>query len=227
VARPSTRTPPTNKSRQTQNSGTLLDRGMEEPIVPLPDTRERIPLVRQVRSTLLSSSLQSIRDHGAADQYFERLPREHHDAILSLVAGVWVPVELAIVHYATCDTLELDATTSEAISTDVAQRIHGSLLATVIRMATGTGVTMMTGLQQVQRLYTRVFMGGGIGAYQLGPKEARIDFAGFQLASISYFRNGLRNTTKASLELFARTLYMREIPERTTARTVSYRLSWV
>lgn len=200
---------------------------MEDAIVPLPDARERIPLLRQVRSTLLSSSLQSIRDHGAGDQYFERLPREHHDAILSLVAGVWVPVELAVVHYVTCDSLDLDAATTEAISNDVAKRIHGSVLATVIRMATGTGVTMLTGLQQVQRLYSRVFMGGGVGAYLLGPKEARLDFAGFQLASIPYFRNGLRNTAKASLELFTRTLYMREIPERTTTQTVSYRLSWV
>ena len=49
----------------------------------------------------------------------------------------------------------------------------------------------------------------------------------FQLASIPYFRNGLRNTAKASLELFARTLYWREVPERTSAQTVSYRLSWV
>jgi hypothetical protein len=200
---------------------------MDEPIVPLPDARDRIPPLSQVRSTLLSSSLQSLRDHGAGDRYFERLPREHHEAILSLVAGVWVPVELAMVHYVTCDGLELDAAATEAISNDVAKRIHGSLLATVIRMATGTGVTMLTGLQQVQRLYTRVFMGGAIGAYALGPKEARLDFVSFPLAAIPYFRNGLRNSAKASLELFARTLYMREIPERTNAQAVSYRLSWV
>ena len=200
---------------------------MEQPIVPLPDTRERIPLVRQVRSTLLSSSLQSLKDHGAAEQYFAALPREHHDAILSLVAGVWVPVDLAIVHYVTCDGLKLDAEKSEAISNDVAKRIHGSVLATVIRMTTGTGVTMVNGLQQVQRLYSRVFVGGAIGAYLLGPKEARLDFAGFQLAQIPYFRNGLRNSAKASLELFARTLFVREVSERTTARAVSYRLSWV
>ena len=105
--------------------------------------------------------------------------------------------------------------------------IHGSVLATVIRMVTGSGVTMLTGLQQVPRLYSRVFMGGAVGAYLLGPKEARLDFAGFQLAAVPYFRNGLRNSAKASLELFARTLYMREMPERTTPHTVSYRMSWV
>jgi len=200
---------------------------MEEAIVPLPDTRERVPLVTQVRSTLLSSSLHSLRDHGMGDAYFAALPKEHHEAILSLVAGVWVPVDLAIVHYVTCDGLTIDAEVREAISNDVAKRIHGSVLATVIRMATGTGVTMLTGLQQVQRLYSRVFMGGAIGAYLLGPKEARLDFAGFQLAQIPYFRTGLRATAKASLELFTRTLHMREMPERTTARAVSYRLSWV
>jgi hypothetical protein len=200
---------------------------MEQPIVPLPDARDKVAPLRQIRSTLLSSSLQSLRDHGVSDRYFAALPREHHEAILSLVAGVWVPVDLAIAHYVTCDGLQLDTATTEAVSSSVAKRIHGSLLATVIRMATGTGVTMVTGLQQVQRLYSRVFMGGGIGAYLLGPKEARLDFAGFQLAQIPYFRNGLRTTAKASLELFTRTLFVRELPERTTARTVSYRLSWV
>lgn len=74
-----------------------------EPFVPLPVPLDRIEHVRAVRSTLLSGSIQALRNRNMFEDYFKVLAPQHHEAIRSMVAGVWIPLELAKAHY---DALE-------------------------------------------------------------------------------------------------------------------------
>lgn len=194
-----------------------------EIVVPLPDPL--VPL-REVRSTLLSSSLAALRERGLVDRYFELLPAERHPAILSLVAGVWVPADLALAHYRACDGLGVTPEQQQSIGDDVARRIHGSLLGTVVRMARSTGVTMWTGAAQFPRLWDRMFRGGGFAAVKLGPKELRVDVEQLPLVDVAYFRNGLCHTLRATCELFARTVYVRATPRREGSAAASLRISW-
>jgi hypothetical protein len=196
----------------------------EEIVIPFSRPRAELPALGRVRSTLLSSSLATIRDHGHAERYFALIPEAHRDTILSLVAGMWIDVELAHVHYRTCDAMGLTAAELAAVGADVAHRIHGSVLATVIRMASTTGVTMWTGLAQFQRLYERLFTGGGVCVAKLGPKDARVELAANSLCGIDYFRSGLRSTVRASCELFARTVFVKELSHREDG--VTYKIAW-
>ena len=50
------------------------------------------PEVKQVRSTLLTASLQGVRHMGWEDRYFAALPHELHDQMRLLTAGTWVPI---------------------------------------------------------------------------------------------------------------------------------------
>src|SRR5688572_27123859 len=66
--------------------------------------------VTQVRSTLLQSSLQTLREHGLFERYVALLPKEYHEPILLTLAPSWLPVEVAMAHYRCCDQLSLDDT---------------------------------------------------------------------------------------------------------------------
>lgn len=204
-----------------------MTRAIEEAIVDFDVPREQLRPIREVRSTLVISSLQALRDHELTDAYFERLDRAHHATIRAIAAGVWVPIELAVAHYRACDALDLPQSTLFEIGTNVSRRVQGSTLATVLRLASSTGVTLWTGLRQFDRLYARIFVGGGVAVFKLGPKEARIEMLAAPLTPIAYFRRGLRGTITAGCEQFSRKVYVREIEERRTDAWMAYRISWV
>ena len=194
-------------------------------VVPFRAPREQLPTVSEVRSTLLNTSVQALREYGFYAKYLSLLPTKHHEDILSVVAGNWVPIELAQVHYGTCERLDVPASTLFEIGTSVAKRVQGTFLGTVLRLAAGGGVTVWTGLSQMDRLYERIFVGGGCRVTKLGPKEARLEFVQNPLCAYAYYRGGLRGTITASCELFSRKVILREVSA--SADSVAYRASWV
>ena len=194
---------------------------MEETVVPFVSPLDQLAPTTAIRGSLLLSSMQSLREHGLGDRYLELLPDEHRVALTTLVAGVWVPIEIGRVHYETCDRLGLGAHELNEIGADVSRRVQGSLLSMLLKAA---GVSLWTGLGQSRRLYERVFVGGGIEVVQLGPKDAGVTFGGFTLATIAYVRAGLRSILKASGEAFARTVVVKEMGWGSAQ--VSYRVSW-
>ena len=60
-----------------------------------------------MRGTVIVSSLLGLRDGGHFDAYLPKLTPLHRDAIPQVVAGEWVPIELAMAHYRACDALGL------------------------------------------------------------------------------------------------------------------------
>src|SRR4051812_48379355 len=80
----------------------------EEILVAFPEgSREAVRPTERFRSTWLASSLRSLRERGLIDAYVQHLPREHHEAILSSVAGTWLPIATGMAHYRACDALSL------------------------------------------------------------------------------------------------------------------------
>jgi hypothetical protein len=202
----------------------------EEVVVPFPGNlpRERVPMAAEYRSTWISTSQQTLRAHGLYDRYVKNLSPRVRDALVASVAGVWMPSELAAEHYRACDRLELMDLDLVQIGRESAERAHGSMMSMMVKVAKGTGVTPWTSLGQVQRLWQRSLNGGGgIALYKLGPKEARVEFAGFPFAAIHYVRVAIRGIALGVVELFAQTAYAREIAGLCTDKTLAYRLSWV
>lgn len=197
----------------------------EAAVVPLPP--EPIPDVTQVRSTLLTSSVLTLRERGHDARYFQRLPREHHELMLGTTAGGWVPIAIADAHYRAIEALELPNDEQWAIATAVADRIHRTFLGTLVRMAKGIGVTPWIGLDYYQKLWQRLFVGGAAAVYKLGPKEARTLVVGLPLLAIPYFRTAFRGVNHAGVSLFCRRLYVNEIEELASKTRLSLRVSWV
>jgi len=195
-----------------------------EVIVPLHAPVERIEPVRSLRSTLLSGSIQALRGRGLFEKYFGELPRQHHDAIRSMVAGVWIPMELARAHYDALDRLIPSESDQFDMGRDVADRIHRTLLATVARAATGVGVTPWIGLAQFPKLWERTFVGGGISVTKITPKDARVELVRLSLLETSYFRNAFRGVMAAGIELFCRRAFVTELPRR--GEIYALKVSW-
>jgi hypothetical protein len=196
---------------------------VSEQIIAIPSF---VTPLTHLRGALISNSLQVLREKALFEQYLALLPTEHHDEIVAVTPSVWVPVSLGEAHYAACDGLGLSPREQFDFGYGAAARIHGTVLATVAKLATGAGVTPWTGLGQVDKLYARSFRGGATGVKKLGPKEARVDVVGFQLARFVYIRHAFRGVCQAAVELFSKRAYVRELTEALGPRSFALKFSW-
>ena len=185
----------------------------EEIVVAFPRPPDALGAATRVRSTLLVSSLQSLRRRGRENDYLALLPAEHHRTVLTLVAGAWIPMPLAEAHYLACQGLGFQRSELLAIGREVGDRIEGSVLATMVRMAGSVGATPWTALAQIGRLYGRIFDGGGgVSVARRGPKDARVRFTGMPLVHIPYYRGAMAGVVEIGLQLFCTKAYVTDVP---------------
>src|SRR5215831_4988494 len=97
-----------------------------ETLIPF---RERpVPPATALRSTILLTSLQTLRTHGYFHRYVTLLT-DHKEEILNCVAGVWVPMPVARAHYAACDALALTAREQYDLGYEVGCQFRDAYLA--------------------------------------------------------------------------------------------------
>ena len=177
---------------------------------------------------MLISSLAAFRAVGHFDRYVEALPTEFHDVILNTVAGVWLPMSVALAHYGACESLGLTPDAQAAMGRETFERSKGTLLGTAVRLAQNAGVTPWTVLPHFQRFWMRGYDGGGIRITQVGPKEAQVDLVAFELVQFVYYRNALAGLISGLLGLFCQRVYVKpRRPPARAAREVSFRAQWV
>ncbi len=139
---------------------------------------------------------------------------------------MWLPADIAETHYAACEQLGLDAPAQIALGAEVAERVHGTILSIAVKMAHEAGATPWTVLGQFGRLWGHIWVGGGVGVYKLGPKEARLEIVGWPCAKFTYCRNGILGVTQGLIQLFCRKVYVREVPRLCTSTSLGYRIAW-
>ena len=184
-----------------------LDGNLGEVLAAPPAT---IAPLTQVRGTLVSASLKTILERGYGDRYFAALPRELHDKVRAIIALDWVPERITWEHYLACDALGLSMQESFAIGAEVGTSVRATLLGTLAAVAREAGTTPWLYLERFPRLYTRVCVGGAVGIYKLGPKEARMEWYGLPGLELAYFRAAFRGAQQAIIELFCTKAYVSE-----------------
>ena len=203
------------------------ERGPER-FLPFPAPPAQLGLATLVRTTLITTSIQSLRARDLLGAYTSQLRGAHKDTILSTVAGSWLSMDAATAHYRACDAIGLTAPEQLALGMNVGDRVHGTFLGVMVRSARTVGVTPWAALARSGTLYARLFSGGGgIAVSKLGPKDARIDLIGNPLCEIDYFRVGVRGVYQAAVQLFCSRVYSSDASVSRTARSMSIRLSWV
>ena len=201
--------------------------GPSDWVVPFPKRKSEIADARHFRSTWLTASQATLRERGLGERYEAAIEPEYKERVLSAVAGVWLPMDVARAHYAAADSLHLPHDMLVDIGKTATLRANATTLQFISRLAQGVGVTPWTVLAQTPRLWANTCDDGGVGVLRVGPKEARVEVVGFPLASLEYNRITMRGIVLGVVALFCTKAYAREIPALTTSRTIGLRLSWV
>jgi hypothetical protein len=200
--------------------------GNAEVFLPFPGPVDALPIVSHCKSTLLVASVRTLREQGHFERYSALLDPAFHEAVLSTIAGVWLPIDAAIAHYRAIDALGLTSREQLTLGRAVSERLGSSVFGTIATLAKTSGVTPWTGLRHFQRFYDRFFIGGGTCVTKLGPKDARIDVVGLPLAQIPYFVNSYRGLIEALGTLFCRKLFITVLP-RVDPNSIVFRGAWV
>jgi hypothetical protein len=182
---------------------------------------------RAVRSTVILGSIASLREAGHHEAWSAALDPAHRETLLQAVAGVWLPLDVALAYYAACDALGLSSDGVAKLGGATFGRIRGTLLGTVLRMANGAGVTPWTILPQLQRFWDRAYQGGAVQITRHGPKDARLAVARCALVESHYYRNALRGLTTSVLSLFCQKVYVHEAPGPRPHGTLVLHAQWV
>ena len=201
--------------------------GAEEVVVPLEAAKGAAPAAIAVRSTLVVNSVSALREHGLVEQYLAALPAAEHERMLHLTAGAWEPVELAMAHYRACDALDVPDSVIDEIGYASGRNINESFLKVVTRLSVEAGLSPWSALTRSPQLIDRIWQGTASAVYKLGPKEARFEWHGQPLAPSRYFRLAFGAFLRSTLEVFAKTVYVRLVPARCREDVVVYRCSWV
>jgi hypothetical protein len=197
-----------------------------EVVASYPAPGKRSEPVRHVRSTIIASGIKALREHRRFDEYAAALDPAHRDVLVTTVAGAWLPVDLAVIHYRACDAIQLTHDETVAIGLEVGARAHESVLHTVKRIASGAGVTPWTLAAQYDRLYPRMFDGGAFRIVRLGPKDGVIEISHCPLADSAYFRSAFCGVNLAGMNLVSTKAYVR-LQSRPAPHAFAIRLSWV
>jgi hypothetical protein len=199
---------------------------VEEVVLPFPVPRSRIPTVTRFRSTWLAASLHALRDLGLYERYIACVAPVHVDAITSAVAGMWLPFELAMSHYAACDRLDMSRADRVAMGVRVLDHTHRTVLAVAMRRTMYSESAKWTMLRNAQRLWDRNWIGGGVGVFKTGPREVRMELVGWPCARFDYCRVAMQGILLGFTELFCDSPRVTEIPALQTVASMGYRVSW-
>ncbi len=182
--------------------------------------------IRHARSTVLIGSLATIRELGRIAEYESRLSAPHRDILFNLVAGTWVPIEVAYAHYDACEYLNFPVEQQVANGRATFDKTSGTLLGTVIRMAKEAGVSPWNIFPQFQRFWSRGYDGNGVAVFKMGPKEARVEVVQNRLCDSRYYRNALRGLVLGVTDLFCSKSYSTEKPGMRVPMAMTFRVQW-
>src|SRR5207237_7719063 len=93
-----------------------------------------IVAARHARSTVLLGSLAVVRETGKLEAYKAQVPGPHRDILMNMVAGAWVPMDIAFSHYEACDSLGWSIDQQVANGRSTFDRTAGTLLGPMDRM---------------------------------------------------------------------------------------------
>lgn len=167
--------------------------------------------ITHIRSTLVSSSIQTLKALGFLDRYLRALPKAYHEEMLAPHGPSWMAEEDAAIHYKACDDMQLADAELERLSETVAKTVGGLLMSTFTRSSRGADGDPWLSLSQTERLFSRLNQGGAVRIYRRTANEALFEVRGGRLYTIPYYELGHHALLRAAVLLFAKTAHVRTL----------------
>jgi hypothetical protein len=187
-----------------------------------------LPPVTAIRSTLIQSSLNTLRKRGHFERYSQLVSPHHRTTLLETLAPEWLSLEVASAHYAACDALELSQQELLDIGEVVGERIQGTFIGTLVRKARTVGLHPWVVLGQFDRLWNRLIEGGGVSLTQTGPKDGTVDTRNLPLCQYNYFRIAFCGVIASGIKLGAgKAGTVRAVNTGNYAQRCQFKCSWV
>jgi hypothetical protein len=193
----------------------------------LPFRKSPIEPVTHARSTFIVAAMQMLRTHDLFARYGEALAPGFREQILSLVAGMWIPVELAIEHYRAADRLDIHPLTIDAIGNEVAQRTFKNAVSSAFKRLNRSDVTPWDIFAFSHENNDQHWRGGDRQIIREGPRQALYEWAGQPCASVPYFNKSVAAFVRALINHTCLRAHQRIVQERCSETTLSVRFSWV
>jgi hypothetical protein len=187
-----------------------------------------IRAARSIRSTVLQSSLASLRARGHFAAWNAVMDPLHRTAVVESLAPSWMPIEIAVAHYQACEAIGLPLSEQVAMGEAVGDRIQGTFLATLMKSARASGLSPLILFKQFDRLFGRLFEGGSIQLTQTGPKDLEVEIAGLPLSRFPYFRTAFTGVTRAGFVFSGvRSNYVKQHSHNAQSQSFVLRAAWV
>jgi hypothetical protein len=193
----------------------------------LPHRKDAMP-VSYVRSTLLQSSLATLRRLELIDKWRRLIAPEIGRELEEAIAPAWIDAELAVAHYRACDGLGLGAQEIDAIGQQVGDHLQNVLVAFGARAARTAGLDVRHAVMAFEKLFSRVFQGGSLSVIQTGPKDVLVELKGMRLTCSFYFRTAYMGHLKAATKFVGvRACYVKSARVDSLSDTFIVAVSWV
>ncbi|MDB4990576.1 MAG: hypothetical protein JWN04_5754 [Myxococcaceae bacterium] len=187
------------------------------------------PTATHIRGTMLVSSLENLRELGLYERYSALLSTEHREAITYCIAASWVPMGIALAHYQTVEEMGLDDSQRTRLAELMADRVAATFLSAVLRATRSAGIaSFVPALKHNNRLYDRMYQGGGVRVIQTGPKDIVWETLGVPLVQCRYWRTAFASYLGAIVRMFTKTAFVKQVhPLEPHPFTIAFAVSWV
>jgi hypothetical protein len=185
--------------------------------------------VVEARGILIVSSMQTLKSLGLYDAYLQKLSPPLREQLGAVLASSWVPLELGLAHCEAIDALQLTDRQMQDQGEQIARQVSDSSLSMMMRTARGMGVDKSWWLlKQVDRIWPRVYRGGGITLLAAGPKDAILEIHGVPLLSSRFFRAAHHAFVAGLGASLSETSYVKAVrPREPHPHRAATSMSWV
>jgi hypothetical protein len=165
------------------------------------------PQVTDLRGSLVVGALRLLKDGEHFERYMAMVPPERRDVVNFSLASSWITSEIAHGFFSSIDNLQLSDSQIAKMGERLGTHILDNLFATLVRSARSAGAD--TGvwfvMRQCERVWSRVYQGGGCTLIQTGPKDAILEVHGVPFAESRCFRMMHGAFMRGMVQMVART----------------------
>jgi hypothetical protein len=188
------------------------------------------PRVLGVKAVLAQRRTQALRDAGYYDDYVAKLAPSAHEAIAQSIASSWLPSDLIDAQFAAIDALSISEGQLARMAEPIGVQLFKTLFAAFTSMARAAGEhgLILRVIQHTDRVWTRLYRGGGVKITQTSPKDVTFELIGLSFASSRAFRVQHCAFMRGLALSYAKACSVREVPSTDPrSQRLVIALTWV